>query len=250
MLTISAIEMISQIQNNDVVTAASPADPTALNRRYNYAPEAGRKGGFRFAIPRGATDGAEESVREAFEASLAVLRAVGTVEEVDFPRFPYGAVVQHVVFGEASSAFDGLIASGRVAELTNPQDRVTPYALPACTAVDYLRAMRIRVKITAALEALLSGYDALLAPTLARTAPPIDQPFDRSARGGLPLIPAGNAAGLPAVSVPNGFNERGLPTALSFIGAAFSENRLLAAAATFQGMTPWHKELPPGVGGQ
>jgi len=224
------------------------ADPTAVARRYRYAPDSERTEGFRFALPKGATDGIEDGVREAFEASLAVLRGMGTVEEVALPEFPYGAVIQHVIFGEASSAFDSLIASGGIADLTNPQDRVTPYALPACTAVDYLRAMRIRSKIAAALEGQMQGYDAMVAPTAARLAPPIDQPFNRDRPGGLPLIPAGNLAGQPAVSVPNGFGEDGLPTGLMLIGAAFTENRLLAAASAFQERTAWHLQLPPGVG--
>ena len=232
----------------EAIAGPDAADPTAVSRRYRYAPASGRADGFRFAVPKGATDGIEDGVREAFETSLAVLRDMGAVEEVGLPEFPYDAVVQHVIFGEASSAFDSLIASGRIAELRNPQDRVNPYALPASTAVDYLRAMRIRSKIAAALEALLSGYDAMVAPTSARFAPPIDQPFNREQRGGLPLIPAGNLAGQPAISLPNGFNEDGLPTALMFIGAAFTENRLLAAASAFQRHTAWHLALPPGVG--
>ena len=233
----------------EAIAGPDIADRTTVNRDFQHPPICQRTGGFRFAIPRGATEGIDDSVREAFEASVAVLRQVGTVEEVDLPPFPYAAVILHVVFGEATAAFDSLIASGRMAELTNPQDRVTPYALPACTAVDYLRAMRIRAKITGALESLLADYDAMLAPTMARTAPPIDAPFDRSRnRVGLPLIPAGNLAGLPAVSVPNGFSKDGLPTGLSFMGAAFTENRLLAAASAYQAMTDWHKMLPPGVG--
>ena len=231
----------------EAIAGPDSRDHTAVDRTFQHAPR--RQDGFRFAVPRGATEGVEESVRAAFEVSLTALRTLGTIEEVDLPHFPYGAAIQHIVFGEASSAFDTLIASGRIAELTNPQDRVTPYALPACTAVDYLRALRIRTKVTHALESLLVGFDALLAPTIATNAPPLDAPFDRTRnRAGLPLIPAGNLAGLPAISVPNGFGETGLPTGLSFLGAAFTETRLLDAATAYQAQTPWHKMLPPGVG--
>ena len=67
-------------------------------------------------------------------------------------------------------------------------------------------------------------------------------PFD-----GPPVSGAGNAAGLPALTVPNGFGERGLPTSLQFAGRAGSEARLLAVAAAYQEATDWHRRRPPGL---
>ncbi len=55
---------------------------------------------------------------------------------------------------------------------------------------------------------------------------------------------AGNVAGLPAVSVPNGFGERGLPTAIQFVGRAGAENTILAAARAYQERTDWHTKRP------
>jgi Asp-tRNA(Asn)/Glu-tRNA(Gln) amidotransferase A subunit family amidase len=55
---------------------------------------------------------------------------------------------------------------------------------------------------------------------------------------------AANAAGIPAITVPNGFGERGLPTALAFIGRAFDEQRLIAIAAAYQEVTQWHERQP------
>jgi aspartyl-tRNA(Asn)/glutamyl-tRNA(Gln) amidotransferase subunit A len=50
----------------------------------------------------------------------------------------------------------------------------------------------------------------------------------------------GNAAGLPAIAVPNGYTEGGLPTSLQFMGRAWEENTVLAAARAWQGITDWH----------
>jgi aspartyl-tRNA(Asn)/glutamyl-tRNA(Gln) amidotransferase subunit A len=59
------------------------------------------------------------------------------------------------------------------------------------------------------------------------------------------LITAGNAAGLPAVFVPNGFGAKGLPTGLQLLGRAWGEARLLSIAQAYQQATDWHTRRPP-----
>jgi aspartyl-tRNA(Asn)/glutamyl-tRNA(Gln) amidotransferase subunit A len=54
----------------------------------------------------------------------------------------------------------------------------------------------------------------------------------------------GNAAGLPAIAVPNGFTDAGLPTSLQFMGRAWEENLILAAARAWQRVTEWHLRHP------
>jgi aspartyl-tRNA(Asn)/glutamyl-tRNA(Gln) amidotransferase subunit A len=125
-------------------------------------------------------------------------------------------------------------------------------------AVDYVDAMRARVAMRAELDALLSRYDALVAPTRTRLAPPIGQDFDAptpgspaqpEARPGTPrppaTIPAGNLAGLPALALPMGFGRDGLPTSLQLIGRAFSEATLVALGTAYQQLTDWHRKRPP-----
>jgi len=115
-------------------------------------------------------------------------------------------------------------------------------------AVDYLQAMRVRGQVKKALDALYAGYDALLAPSLATVSRPIDRDFDKAypgIGGGPPLIQGGNLAGQPALSVPNGFGEKGLPTGIQFTGRAWAEGRLLALARAYQEATDWHKKRPP-----
>ena len=74
-------------------------------------------------------------------------------------------------------------------------------------ANEYLKAMRIRALIQEAFRDLLSTIDVLIAPTRFTPAPKITQPLDRAAAtarvptpGFSALIPAGNLAGLPALS--------------------------------------------------
>ena len=55
----------------------------------------------------------------------------------------------------------------------------------------------------------------------------------------------GNSLGLPAIAVPNGFSDKGLPTGVQFMGRAYDENVILAVAQTYQSLTAWHLRHPP-----
>ena len=54
----------------------------------------------------------------------------------------------------------------------------------------------------------------------------------------------GNGAGLPAVASPTASATRGLPTSLQFVGRAWEENTILAAARAYQSRTDWHVQHP------
>ncbi len=233
------------------IAGPDPADPTAVNRPYRYAPEQDRTEGFRFALPRGATDDAQPEVAANFEAALEVLRTLGSVEEVEIPDLPYGQVATTIIGAEGASAFDDLIASGRMAELTDPADRIGGYANSLIPAVDYLRAMRIRSHIQRALDDLMARFDALVCPATPRVAPHIEENLgamrrdrERTRSSGWAVAAGGNLAGLPTVVAPMGIGERGLPTSIQFVGRAFEENRVLAAARAYQARTGWHLRHP------
>ena len=231
----------------DAIAGADPADPTALTRPYHYAPATARRAGFRLAVLPDATASCQPEVAANFVAALDALRGVASIDEIALPDLPYEAVATTIVRAEASSAFEDFVLAGGAAGLTAPEDRVIPLAYSAISAREYLRALRVRGLIARAVDAALTGYDAVIAPTTRTVAGPIAQPFSKSLRraGGDALGAAGNVAGLPAVSVPNGFGERGLPTAIQFVGRAFAENRVLAVAAAYQRLSDWHLRLPP-----
>jgi aspartyl-tRNA(Asn)/glutamyl-tRNA(Gln) amidotransferase subunit A len=227
------------------------ADPTAVSRRYRYEPGRDRTEGFRLGVLAGATDEAQPEVQHNFQASLEVLRQFAVLEEIALPDMPHQAVVRVIICAEAASAFDDFIAAGGPGGLTAEADKVGGYAYDAVSARDYLRAMRIRRHIAREMDALCARYDALVCPTLITVAPPADESFvNVFRRRGPQLGAAGNLAGLPAITVPNGFGERGLPTAIQFVGRAWQENRILAVARGYQQRTDWHLRLPPiAVGG-
>ncbi len=230
----------------DAIAGHDPADETSLTLAYRYAPEHDRAGGFKLAVPKGVMASAQPEVAANFRATLDALRAVATIEEVDLPEFPYEAVYGAIVTSESASAFDDFIASGKVAGLTAPEDRIGGYARRFFPAKDYLNAVRLRRVIVVAWDDLLARYDALVAPTMGVVASPLtarfSEYFPRELRPSVTL--AGNIIGAPAISVPNGFGERGLPTGVQFMGRAGAENAVLAVARTYQARTDWHLRQP------
>jgi aspartyl-tRNA(Asn)/glutamyl-tRNA(Gln) amidotransferase subunit A len=233
------------------IAGQDPADPSTVSRSFDYAEPAVLARRPRLAVPKGVTEKVQPAVRENFEASVALLAEVAEVtRDVEWPDFPWGPAVSAIVGAEGASAFLDLIESGRVNELKCPRDRHGGYAGTLIPAVDYLQAMRLRAPMKRAVAALFETFDAVVSPTRASVAYPADQNFENvypGIGGGPPTIAAGNLCGLPALAVPNGFGENGLPTSLSFLGPAFSERGLVALGNAFQARTDWHTRRPPGV---
>jgi aspartyl-tRNA(Asn)/glutamyl-tRNA(Gln) amidotransferase subunit A len=58
------------------------------------------------------------------------------------------------------------------------------------------------------------------------------------------LTSLGNLSGFPAISVANGFGDRGLPTGMQIAGREGSENAIIAVASAYQRLTDWHQQHP------
>jgi aspartyl-tRNA(Asn)/glutamyl-tRNA(Gln) amidotransferase subunit A len=119
------------------------------------------------------------------------------------------------------------------------------------SALDYLKAMRVRRQIQSAFqEILFTNVDVLVAPTRMSLPDRADIPFPenepkRPDQKGIydGLVQASNLAGLPALTVPCGFVD-GLPIGLQFVGPAASESLLIAAGRAFQERTGFHRQHP------
>ena len=233
----------------DAIAGPDPRDPTAARRTFRYDDgDVGRRR-FRFGVIRDVAAGADDPVRDAFASSLDALGRLGTLTEVTLADLPYESITRTILMAEAASAFEDMIESGAIAELTAPEDRFVAYARDAILAKDYIRALRLRTLVVREAARALSGLDALVGPGRLSVATPIDREFRSAARGNVGDVMGaiGNAAGLPAIAVPNGFDEAGLPTSLQFMGRAWDENTVLAAARAWQGLTDWHRRRPSGV---
>ena len=231
------------------IAGADPADPSASQRPYRYPEAEPLRPPFRLATLKGAADRVQPEVKANYEAALEVLRPHAAFTEIELPDLPFNAVATTLVACEMAAAFEPLAINEQIWEMTAPEDRLGLYSPLAIPAKDYINAQRIRPKIQRAMDELLAPFDALIAPTLSSVAGPIAVNFRDYHRAwpGKSIGGAENSAGIPAISVPNGFGERGLPTGLKFVGRAFEENRLLAIAAKYQELTDWHTRRPSGL---
>lgn len=232
------------------IAGPDPEDPTAAEREFRYLGDTAQ-GPLKLATLKGVTTGVQAEVAENYEHSLEILRPIATFEEIELPDLPYGAVASTIIDCELAAAFEGLLKSGEIARMTAPEDRLGLYAPQWIPAKDYINALRVRKIIQRAIDLWLSPFDALVAPTMAAVASPLEGDF-REYFGRWPgsgLSGAENAAGIPAISVPNGFGERRLPTGLLFVGRAFDEAKLLAIARRYQSETDWHTRIPDWASG-
>lgn len=223
-----------------------PNDPTSLRRAYNYRR---LKPGRRWKLARiaGDVDHVQPEVKAAFEKSLEVLKAEADIEQVQLPDLPYSLVAGVIINCEMAAAFEGLVTSGDVWEMTAPEDRIGAHAAQLIPAKDYINALRIRRKIQVALDELMQPFDAAVTPTLATVAPPVDRDFAFYHRGygTTQLGGAANAAGIPGITIPIGFGQANMPIGMKLVGRAYSENRLLNLARAYQQRTTWHEGVPP-----
>lgn len=196
---------------------------------------------------------ADPSARADFAKALETMRSLGVqLIETKLPEFPYGPVISTIISSEASSVFEPLIQSGKVDQLADQKQIAGLKAGLEITAKDYLKAMRIRSLMQSAFRDLFALTDVLLAPSRLGPATKVTQPLDRpssdrpepSIPGLTALIPAGNLAGLPALSLPCGFADK-MPIAIQLVGRPFSENTLLMLGRRFQERTDFHKRRPP-----
>jgi Asp-tRNA(Asn)/Glu-tRNA(Gln) amidotransferase A subunit family amidase len=232
------------------IAGADRADRSALPDRFEYPPR-GHRGRWRIGVLRGSSEKTQPEVRRNFEEALDVLRQFCEVrDDLELPEYPYDAMASIVIDAECASAFEPLFTSGRVTELTAPEDRIGGYSGQVLLAKDYLRALRLRRPAAQALDRMLATVDAIAAPTLPTVAWPIDAPFDKvypDYPGGASIGGAANLAGVPGLFLPDGLGEAGLPTSLQLTGRARGEATLLAIGARYQSLTGHHRRRPPGL---
>jgi aspartyl-tRNA(Asn)/glutamyl-tRNA(Gln) amidotransferase subunit A len=235
----------------NAISGWDPNDETSLKSTFAYKERETPHAKLRVAVPKGSVEKVQKEVRENFERSLTALGdAIQVTRDVEWPDLPWGPAVGTIVGAEGAAAFRDLIESGRVKELTCPADRHGGYAATLIPAVDYLHAMRLRRPMRQAVAKLFEKFDAIAAPTRGTVAYPTDVDFDKaypSVSSGPSLIGGGNLCGLPAIALPNGYGENGLPTSTSFLGRALDERTLIQLGNLYQGKTDWHLKAPPAV---
>ena len=208
------------------------------------------------ALPREMLDydGLDDETRDAVLAAVRQLAELGAeVREVSLPSSARSGAA-FLATADADCAefhLDRLRASPSLYD-RNTRTRLTAAALiPAPT---YLRGLRARALIRDELADALSRWDAVAMPASPTPAPPIAQ--STGSAGGYYegrrdlerrryTSPAA-LAGLPAISVPCGFAESGLPIGLQLIGRPFAEGALMGIARAYERSAGWETSAPDG----
>jgi aspartyl-tRNA(Asn)/glutamyl-tRNA(Gln) amidotransferase subunit A len=208
-------------------------------------------GGLRVGIPRGFFfDLLNDEVRAAVEVAIGTLRELGAeVRDIE-PGFTREKMMEAwtVVVAESQQYHAEAFASRRG---DFGADLVATLSTPLPDAVGLAAAYRASYDVKEALRLALEDVDVLVTPTSMRTAPLIGEENPVVAGVTLPVGAAlasltmpFNISGLPALSLPCGFTQSGLPIGLQVAGRPFDEATVLRAGYAYEQATDWHKRRP------
>jgi len=253
-----AAEMLSVISGND------PFDSTSLNFPVpDYISSLNQSiKGLRIGIIKECLEheGLDDEVKTSIEKSIQRFHSLGAeIIDISCPRFNDGIATYYVIAPSEASAnlarYDGVkygyrsLGTDNLSDMTSQsrsegfgdevQRRILigTYALSAgYSDAYYKKAQRVRTLIKNDFDKAFVDVDILLSPTCPTTA------FLKGDYSNDPLsmylsdlltVPV-NLAGLPAITIPCGFDKKGLPIGLQLIGDVLQEEKILNAAHIFE----------------
>ncbi|MDA1174686.1 MAG: amidase, partial [Chloroflexi bacterium] len=189
-------------------------------------------------------------VKVAFDDAVAQISALGAATEaVSIGNLERLAAAQFTITtAEANTYHHEMIQ--RAPELYHPVIRRRIEAGFFMPAAAYVQAQRVRALFEERYASLFETFDLLVAPTTPSPAPAANGQGIRLPNGEMPsretvrLTRVFNPNGLPAITMPTGFSEQGLPMAAQFVGKRFSDALVIGAAHAYQQATDWHTRRP------
>ena len=226
--------------------------------------------GLKIAVPKEYLgEGVSPEVRQSVLDSLKVLESLGaSYEEVSLPHSKYALSTYYILSSSEASAnlsrFDGVRYGHRTENAENLLemykktraegfgDEVKRRIMLGTFALSsgyydayYKKAQKVRTLIKNDFEKVFDQYDVIVGPTAPTPAfkmgEKMSDPLTMYANDIL-TIPV-NLAGVPGISVPNGFSN-GLPLGLQIIGKHFDESTVYKVAHAFEQATDFHKQKP------
>ena len=233
-----------------VMAGADPSDRTTVERssvnyveRLDAAPDAPRVG---VLSNQSIADSASEAMLAVFDDAVAALAADGA-DPAPFEVPHYDRLAEGTFLALQAEAFawhrkqlqERWLDYGRPTRLTIVQGALI-------SAGDLIQVERVRqIARTATLDAMnAAGVDVLVSPTTGYAATPFTGADPRAVSMAAMHTPAWNATGFPALSVPMGFDEDGLPCGLQIIGRPFADDVVLSIGHRYQQLTDWHLRTP------
>lgn len=245
------------------IAGHDPRDSTSLKRTYgDFGAQLGEDvAGMRLGLPREfLEEGIDPQVKAAVLAAARRYEKLGArVEPVSLPTLKHALPAYYVISSaEASSnlaRFDGVRYGYRARDYADMDElyertrsegfgpevkrriMLGTFALSAgYYEAYYNKALQVRTLVVREFEALFKDFDALLSPVAPTTAYRLgEKTADPMAMylGDIYTVPV-NIAGLPALSLPCGWDQENLPIGMQLIGPPFSEKKLYQLGYAFE----------------
>ena len=213
---------------------------------------------FRLGAPVEFYDHLEPEVAEIVGAAMAVLTRLtqGVTSRATLPAIPEGENFFNAL-GDTAAYHEPLIKESGMDYMPPTINDMKEIMTPA-TAADSSRSHNMLVMIRRTIDAAFKDYDLVVVPTTTSLPKPIKDALkmemsDRKPTKAYdffdPTSGCNNTApfdvyGIPALTLPCGFSQSGLPVGLMIAGPHFSEGKVLALAYAFQQATDWHTRKP------
>lgn len=231
--------------------------------------------GMKIGIAKEYFEGIRDDVRESVESAVKVYESLGAeVVSISIPQLKHALPVYYILAcAEASSnlgRYDGIRYGYRTPSYNDINDMICKtrsegfgkevkrrimlgtYVLSAgYYDAYYKKAQQLRGALVNAFKEAFEKCDVIVSPTVPMTAFELNftqkDPIETYMTDIL-TVPV-NIAGLPAVSVPCGFDNKGLPIGMQIIGNSFDDAKILNAAYQYEQAVKNHtfKELETGV---
>ena len=259
----------------DAVSEYDPMDSTSQGRKGAPVCDTLKNDikGMKIGIAREYLDGVRDDVRQAVETAADIYRSLGAeIVYFDLPALKYALPVYYILAcAEASSnlgRYDGIRYGYKAERYTDVNDMIKKtrstgfgeevkkrillgtYVLSSgYYDAYYKKAQNLRGTIVNAFKNAFGVCDVILAPTVPMTA------FENGHAASDPIetyltdictVPV-NIAGLPGVSVPCGYNSKGMPIGMQLIGNTFCEAKILNAAWQYENTANIYRAADFGV---
>ena len=193
----------------------------------------------------------DAEVADSVRAAVQTLERAGArVEEVSLPLSKYAAAAGRIISLTESAEIHEKFLKTRFADYS-ADVRAGFLVGQLILGKHYIKAQRLRSLIRQEMGAVLRRVDALVTPTVPVAAPRVGQttvevgPERVETMWALSrLTRPTNLTGFPALSVPCGFTQGGLPIGLQLTGRPFAEATILQIAHAYEQETTWHQRRP------
>lgn len=190
----------------------------------------------------------EKSVKNKVDVAVAKMESEGVIEEIDEIEIPDLELIKemHEILDKSEIYY--------VHHLLYPKNT---YVYPRdiveeieegmnISASEYISSLRFKEKARSYFSDLIKSYDAIISPTLPKTAPTIEETRKWTLKDHskfTDFLTPFNYLGVPAITVPCGFTD-GLPVGLQIVSEFGRDDKVISLAARYQEITDWQRSIP------